>query len=585
MDNVYIVGERGHATQKKAAPSADCTSARWACHVLPRYPMSISRPLLLGISLAISAFACADNLTADPSSADLVELTPVQFRESFLTRSGPELRLAGKPFRMVGMNFGGGCDHLSLEAQTAQYTQTARDARTNTVRTWWLQAWGGPADWTRFDREVALARAHGVKLVVTLGNQWGQCEPLRQDGALHFKLRDWYENGYRAYGVDGYVLPYKKFVQAVVARYANEPAVGVFQLMNEAEAPDTTEGRCDEPRAAAALSAFSKDMISVIREVDTKHLLSLGTQGAGQCGTAGDSYRVVHQTGVDLCEYHDYSQPKRAMPIGGFEDPANNGLATRLRQCRDLGLPLFVGEAGILVPQEARTTNERALLLGAKVGAAFEGGAAGYLLWHRGFGTSNDHYIAPGELTESMLDAYTHPTTWTTEQIGGPNGFAAQQGGEHRLASLGADIWHTQDAFTFVRTPRTGDVTIQARVESFKEGNDWAKAGVMLRAGLGAASAHISMTLTPVNGAAFLVRPSEGAETTISSLWGVKAPYWVRVSRTGDLFVGSVSADGQTWKEVGRVTGPAPTKVYAGLAASGAGGLVRARISKATIRP
>ncbi|MFO0667213.1 MAG: cellulase family glycosylhydrolase [Polyangiaceae bacterium] len=546
--------------------------------------MVARRCLFALLSAAISVSACATSDAVDPVTADLQELTPAQFRDGFVTRSGTELRLAGKPFRMVGMNFGGGCDGLTLEEQTAQYKQTARDAHINTVRTWWLQAWGGPADFSRFDREVALARSHGVKLVVTLGNQWGQCEPLLPNGATHFKLRSWYEHGYRNFGDPGYALPYKKFVEAVVARYASEPAVAMFQLMNEAEAPDTADGRCNEDAAARALTGFATDMLAAVRAIDTQHLVSLGTQGAGQCGTAGDSYRAVHATGVDVCEYHDYSQPKAPMPVGGFADPANNGLARRLRQCKDLGLPLFVGEAGILFPDEARTTAERAFLLGAKVGAAFGGGAAGYLLWHRGFGESKEHYIGPGELTESMLDSYANPTSWRTDQVGGPNGFAAQQGSELRLASVGADIWYTKDAFTFVHTAHDGDVTVQARVESMPEGKPWAKAGVMLRASLSPSAAHVSMVMTPVNGAAFLVRTSDGSETSIASAWGLRAPYWVRVTRTSNAFVGSVSSDGQTWKEVGKIEGPAPSRFEAGVVASGAGGMVRAKVTKASVR-
>ena len=84
---------------------------------------------------------------------------------------------------MVGMNMGGGCNGIDLATQRAQFEQTRKATGINTARTWWFQSWGGPSDWSRFDREVKLARDNGMKLVVTFANQWGECEPRDESGA------------------------------------------------------------------------------------------------------------------------------------------------------------------------------------------------------------------------------------------------------------------------------------------------------------------------------------------------------------------------------------------------------------------
>ena len=98
-------------------------------------------------------------------------------------------------------------------------------------------------------------------------------------------------------------------------------------------------------------------MTQAIKEVDPNHLVSLGTMGSGQCGTANGDYRMVHEP-VDVCEYHDYDY--EGNPSDNADNPIPgdewNGLAKRLDQCGPSGLdkPLFIGEAGS--PRRSRST-------------------------------------------------------------------------------------------------------------------------------------------------------------------------------------------------------------------------------------
>ncbi len=152
-------------------------------------------------------------------------------------------------------------------------------------------------------------------------------------------------------------------------------------------------------------------MVSTIGSVDPNHLVSLGTIGSGQCGAAGgEGYRFVHAGMVDLCEYHDYGAPDSAMPGDRW-----NGLGVRIDDCRALGKPIFVGEAGICVAQalgctKATGMDGRARQFDAKLRAQFKSGVAGYLVWATlsGAGWDDPYVIPEGDPTEAVMRA-AHP--------------------------------------------------------------------------------------------------------------------------------------------------------------------------------
>ena len=111
----------------------------------------------------------------------------------------------------------------------------------------------------------------------------------------------------------------------------------------------------------------------------------------------------------------------------------------------------------------------------------------------------------------------------------------------------------------------TGDGEIRARVSGVQNTNAWAKAGVMMRQSLTANSPHAMMVVTPGNGASFQRRTSAGGGSKRTAGPGVTAPYWVRLTRVGNVFQGYTSADGVNWTSVGSVTMSLPSQVYFGL--------------------
>ncbi len=105
-------------------------------------------------------------------------------------------------------------------------------------------------------------------------------------------------------------------------------------------------------------------------------------------------------------------------------------------------------------------------------------------------------------------------------------------------------------------------------VPSDSPSNHNAKAGVMIRDGVGAGAANVFLAMSPgsVNGAFFQYRSTSGGATTISTNPGIWSPYWVRLTRSGNTFTAYCSADGDTWTLVGTATVTMGATVNIGLA-------------------
>ena len=162
------------------------------------------------------------------------------------------------------------------------------------------------------------------------------------------------------------------------------------------------------------------------------------------------------------------------------------------------------------------------------------------------------------------------PPQFTSADIGavGLAGSASFCGGQFTVAGSGADIWSTNDTFQFVYAPMTGDGEIRAQVVSVQNTDPWAKVGVMIRESLTTNSRNAYMAITRSNGATFQRRTNNlgvtGRTMTVSS---ITAPYWVRLTRTGNVFQASISASGSSWTAVGgNFTCSMSTTAYAGLA-------------------
>ncbi len=156
------------------------------------------------------------------------------------------------------------------------------------------------------------------------------------------------------------------------------------------------------------------------------------------------------------------------------------------------------------------------------------------------------------------------PSPWTSQDIGsvGQPGTASYSAGQFTVAGGGADIWGTSDAFQFVRQPASNNAQIVARVTGEQNTNALAKAGVMLRGGLSAGAAHVTLDVRPDGTVEFMARSAAGGTTSMLAGTTQAAPAWLRLVRSNKTVTASVSADGTTWRTIGS------TKVSLGPGAS-----------------
>jgi uncharacterized repeat protein (TIGR03806 family) len=161
------------------------------------------------------------------------------------------------------------------------------------------------------------------------------------------------------------------------------------------------------------------------------------------------------------------------------------------------------------------------------------------------------------------------PRGWQDADIGdvGQPGESSFLNGRFNLLASGGDIWGYADAFHFVYRPLNGDGQIIAHVASMQYTDPWAKAGVMIRENISADAKDILMALSGQGGSTLQWRPVTGDRTS-GSVDGPPArlPYWVKLTRVGNIFTGYVSADGINWQTVGTATVPMNKNLLIGLA-------------------
>ncbi|MGE3706922.1 MAG: hypothetical protein AB7I13_16740, partial [Vicinamibacterales bacterium] len=146
------------------------------------------------------------------------------------------------------------------------------------------------------------------------------------------------------------------------------------------------------------------------------------------------------------------------------------------------------------------------------------------------------------------------PSPWLTQDVGatGLVGSAGFANGVFTVSGAGADIWGASDGFRYVYQSLNGDGEITARVASIQNTHTYAKAGIMIRQGLTAGSAHVTLDVRPSGGGVELLsRAAAGGSTSYIGGAGAAAPVWLRLTRSGSTVSASVSSTGSSWTLVG----------------------------------
>lgn len=166
--------------------------------------------------------------------------------------------------------------------------------------------------------------------------------------------------------------------------------------------------------------------------------------------------------------------------------------------------------------------------------------------------------------------AQTLPSGWSTADVGavGASGDASGTGSGFTVSGAGADVWGTADAFRYVYRPLTGDGSIVAQVTSVQFVADWTKAGVMMRETLAPGSRHAFMLVSANKGLAFQRRTTTSGTSTNTAGPAARAPYFVKLTRTGNVFTAEASVNGTNWVRVGSATITMPSTIFVGIAVS-----------------
>ena len=198
-----------------------------------------------------------------------------------------------------------------------------------------------------------------------------------------------------------------------------------------------------------------------------------------------------------------------------------------------------------------RTTGERIRVIGRPGGSA--------------------RFVSVGELRVFAEPSGTGalPDGWASADVGNTpvEGSAGQSEGTFTVRG-GGDVYGAFDGFHYAYQTLSGDGVLTARLTSVAAASPWAKAGLMVRAGLDGDAPHAMVIGTPARGLHLQYRAAPGDATGWTPGPDAGLPAWLRLTRQGDRLTGAVSDDGTAWTTIGTATVALPADVLIGLMAT-----------------
>jgi mannan endo-1,4-beta-mannosidase len=265
-------------------------------------------------------------------------------RPGWVTVDGVGFSLDGRPFRAAGANcyYLGYCPPERPEV-LASALDTAAAFSANVLRIWaFLEAesgqWGcrfqtfdaaegrvvpveGRDGLGRLDAAVRACSDRGIKLILTLANNWpdygGMDQYLRwlAPGAGHDEF----------YVREDVCRAYEEWTRAVVTRYRDEPAILAWELANEP--------RCERP---GRIERWAERMSAHVKSIDPEHLVAVGDEGV-------ETEALLRLPAIDFGTYHLYPEH------WGEADPAFGArwIESHRRVGERVGKPVLLEEFGL----------------------------------------------------------------------------------------------------------------------------------------------------------------------------------------------------------------------------------------------
>ena len=141
-------------------------------------------------------------------------------------RNGTTLALDGQPYSFTGINIymaasGGTPTSCGGELYPDVGVPLSDMPNGIVIRFWAFQNFfvdGGSFNWSNFDQVLAIAAAHGDKVIPVLANQYNYCDGPAKD-------LSWYQSGYRTVVRPGDLVTFQQFVADAASRYASNPTI------------------------------------------------------------------------------------------------------------------------------------------------------------------------------------------------------------------------------------------------------------------------------------------------------------------------------------------------------------------------
>ncbi|EJD41187.1 CEL4b mannanase [Auricularia subglabra TFB-10046 SS5] len=246
---------------------------------------------LPGAATTTSATRTTTVTSATTSTTSATSTSPPATATGFVKTSGQKFTLNGAGFVPVGTNA-----YWLAQVSNTNIDKAFSDiaaAGFTTVRTWgfnevtspsgtYYQIWNngvpslntGSTGLAKFDYVVSSAKAHGIRLIVALTNNWADY------GGMDVYVNQLNKGGTHDtfYTNAKIVSAFQTYIKGFVGRYASEPTIMAWELANEPRCG----GSSGSPSAscnAATVGAWAKTISAYIKSIDSNHLVAIGDEG------------------------------------------------------------------------------------------------------------------------------------------------------------------------------------------------------------------------------------------------------------------------------------------------------------------
>lgn len=308
----------------------------------------------------------------------------------FVTRDGDQLMLNGEQFRYAATNtyelmFG---QPVTVDA----YLTRMNDAGFNVLRTWaffdigkldgtmgveisnkgtWFQYFDpeqgrpvyndGENGLVKLDYVIYSASQHDIKLILPLVNNWANFGGLDQyvtwaDGLWHDdfmtdeQIKTWYKEWV------AHVLNRVNTYSGIA--YKDDPTIMAWELANEMRCSESGPYLSSAACRSSTIVAWADEMSTYIRSIDSKHLISFGSEGflcdtdggaywLTNCSESGDPVAITALPNIDMHGIHiypDHWTPEE--PTDDWVDWSVWWIERHADIANDAGKPYYIGEYG-----------------------------------------------------------------------------------------------------------------------------------------------------------------------------------------------------------------------------------------------